>query len=94
MLQVSKLMREPRGIWCASSESGLWDERGVPREYLAGEIIDLGARLGLTCALLHPRYRIDSITLYAIPAEGPHGFHSLGRYASSLTSAMGEPPDF
>lgn len=26
-----------------------------------------------------PRFRIDAITLFAVPATGPHGFHSLGR---------------
>lgn len=25
------------------------------------------------------RFRIDAITLFAIPAHGPHGFHALGR---------------
>lgn len=25
------------------------------------------------------KYRIDAITLFGLPAEGPHGFHSLGR---------------
>lgn len=25
------------------------------------------------------RYRIDAITLFGVPAEGPHGFHALGR---------------
>lgn len=25
------------------------------------------------------KYRIDAITLFGVPAEGPHGFHSLGR---------------
>ncbi|KAG8809957.1 Glycosyl phosphatidyl inositol protein transamidase complex subunit, partial [Serendipita sp. 399] len=29
-------------------------------------------------------YRIDAITLYAVPAKGPHGFHSLGRVVESL----------
>jgi hypothetical protein len=30
------------------------------------------------------RYRIDAITLFGVVAEGPHGFHALGRCASSL----------
>ncbi|KIM25331.1 hypothetical protein M408DRAFT_212529 [Serendipita vermifera MAFF 305830] len=30
------------------------------------------------------RYRIDAITLFALPARGPHGFHSLGRVVESL----------
>ena len=25
------------------------------------------------------KYRIDAITLFGVPAEGPHGFHALGR---------------
>lgn len=25
------------------------------------------------------RYRIDAIALFGVPAEGPHGFHALGR---------------
>jgi len=32
--------------------------------------------------LLH-RFRIDAITLYAVPATGPHGFHALGRIMES-----------
>lgn len=26
-----------------------------------------------------PRFRIDAITLFAVPATGPHGFHAIGR---------------
>ena len=33
------------------------------------------------------KYRIDAITLHGIPAEGPHGFHVLGRCARSLLSS-------
>lgn len=33
---------------------------------------------------LFHRYRIDAITLYTVPATGPHGFHSLGRVIESL----------
>lgn len=25
------------------------------------------------------RFRIDAITLYGVPAVGPHGFHAIGR---------------
>lgn len=25
------------------------------------------------------RYRIDAITVFAVPAEGPHGFYTLGK---------------
>ncbi|KAH7929712.1 Gaa1-domain-containing protein [Leucogyrophana mollusca] len=32
--------------------------------------------------LLH-KFRIDAITLYAVPAAGPHGFHALGRVIES-----------
>lgn len=28
---------------------------------------------------LYHRFRIDSITLYAVPAAGPHGFYALGK---------------
>lgn len=28
---------------------------------------------------LFHQYRIDAITLFAVPAIGPHGFHTLGR---------------
>lgn len=31
------------------------------------------------------RYRIDAITLFAVPATGPHGFHTLGRSVRSQT---------
>ena len=37
------------------------------------------------------RFRIDAITLFAIPAAGPHGFHALGRYVrifSTLESCV------
>lgn len=29
------------------------------------------------------RYGIDSVGLFAVPAEGPHGFYTIGRYALS-----------
>ncbi|KAH8107140.1 Gaa1-domain-containing protein [Cristinia sonorae] len=32
--------------------------------------------------LLH-RFRIDAITMFAVPATGPHGFHALGRTVES-----------
>jgi len=32
--------------------------------------------------LLH-QFRIDSITLHAVPASGPHGFHAIGRIVES-----------
>ena len=28
------------------------------------------------------KYRIDAMTLFGVPAEGPHGFHSFGRCVS------------
>ena len=31
------------------------------------------------------RFRIDSITLFAIPASGPHGFHAIGRWEHTST---------
>ncbi|KPV71938.1 uncharacterized protein RHOBADRAFT_39997 [Rhodotorula graminis WP1] len=34
------------------------------------------------------KYRIDAITLYGIPAEGPHGFHVLGRAVESLFRSL------
>ncbi|KZT68147.1 Gaa1-like protein [Daedalea quercina L-15889] len=37
--------------------------------------------------LLH-QFRIDAITLFAIPATGPHGFHSIGRVVESTLRTM------
>ncbi|GAA5905667.1 hypothetical protein JCM8208_005799 [Rhodotorula glutinis] len=34
------------------------------------------------------KYRIDAITLHGIPAEGPHGFHVLGRAVESLFRSL------
>ncbi|GAA5989951.1 hypothetical protein JCM10908_002393 [Rhodotorula pacifica] len=34
------------------------------------------------------RYRIDAITLFGVPAEGPHGFYALGRAAESLVRSL------
>lgn len=34
------------------------------------------------------RYRIDAITVFASPALGPHGFHSLGRLIESSLRAV------
>ncbi|OCF31947.1 glycosylphosphatidylinositol transamidase [Kwoniella heveanensis BCC8398] len=34
------------------------------------------------------RHRIDALTLYASPAEGPHGFHTLGRTIESTLRSM------
>ncbi|CAL1704592.1 unnamed protein product [Somion occarium] len=37
--------------------------------------------------LLH-RFRIDAITLFAVPATGPHGFHAIGRIIESTLRTM------
>ncbi|KAA1469453.1 Gaa1-domain-containing protein [Dentipellis sp. KUC8613] len=37
--------------------------------------------------LLH-QFRIDAITLYAVPSNGPHGFHALGRVVESTLRTM------
>ncbi|RPD66113.1 Gaa1-domain-containing protein [Lentinus tigrinus ALCF2SS1-7] len=37
--------------------------------------------------LLH-RFRIDAITVFAVPATGPHGFHSLGKILESSLRTM------
>ncbi|BGP43392.1 Glycosyl phosphatidyl inositol protein transamidase complex subunit [Rhodotorula kratochvilovae] len=34
------------------------------------------------------KYRIDAITLHGLPAEGPHGFHLLGRAVESLFRSL------
>ncbi|GAA5912350.1 hypothetical protein JCM6882_002568 [Rhodosporidiobolus microsporus] len=34
------------------------------------------------------RYRIDAITLFGVVAEGPHGFHSLGRATESIFRSL------
>ncbi|GAA6021521.1 hypothetical protein JCM10207_005789 [Rhodosporidiobolus poonsookiae] len=34
------------------------------------------------------RYRIDAITLFGLVAEGPHGFHALGRASESLFRSL------
>ncbi|BGP27529.1 Glycosyl phosphatidyl inositol protein transamidase complex subunit [Rhodotorula toruloides] len=34
------------------------------------------------------KYRIDAITLFGLPAEGPHGFHSLGRATESIFRSL------
>lgn len=33
------------------------------------------------------RFRIDAITLFALPAVGPHGFHAIGRSVISPSLA-------
>lgn len=37
--------------------------------------------------LMH-QFRIDAITLFAVPADGPHGFHALGRIVESTLRTM------
>ncbi|THH17535.1 hypothetical protein EW146_g3293 [Bondarzewia mesenterica] len=37
--------------------------------------------------LLH-QFRIDAITLFAVPSNGPHGFHALGRTIESTLRTM------
>ncbi|KAI0032220.1 Gaa1-like protein [Vararia minispora EC-137] len=37
--------------------------------------------------LLH-QYRIDAITLYAVPSNGPHGFYALGKILESTLRTM------
>ncbi|GAA5827560.1 hypothetical protein JCM11251_001733 [Rhodosporidiobolus azoricus] len=34
------------------------------------------------------RYRIDAITLFGVVADGPHGFHSLGRATESIFRSL------
>ncbi|KAF8587402.1 Gaa1-domain-containing protein [Ramaria rubella] len=37
---------------------------------------------------LFHQFRIDAITLFAVPAAGPHGFHALGRIIESTLRTM------
>ncbi|KAI0079873.1 Gaa1-domain-containing protein [Panus rudis PR-1116 ss-1] len=37
--------------------------------------------------LLH-RFRIDAFTIFAVPANGPHGFHAIGRIVESTLRTM------
>ncbi|KAG0699646.1 Gaa1-like protein [Suillus ampliporus] len=37
--------------------------------------------------LMH-QFRIDAITVFAVPADGPHGFHALGRIVESTLRTM------
>ncbi|KAJ3574830.1 hypothetical protein NP233_g1495 [Leucocoprinus birnbaumii] len=37
---------------------------------------------------LYHKFRIDAITVFAIPATGPHGFHALGRIVESSLRTM------
>ncbi|PCH38174.1 Gaa1-domain-containing protein [Wolfiporia cocos MD-104 SS10] len=37
--------------------------------------------------LLH-QFRIDAITIFAVPAPGPHGFHAIGRVVESTLRTM------
>ncbi|KAH8989189.1 Gaa1-like protein [Lactarius hatsudake] len=37
---------------------------------------------------LFHQYRIDAITLFAVPSNGPHGFHALGRTVESTLRTM------
>lgn len=37
---------------------------------------------------VYGKYRIDAITLLGVPAEGPHGFHTLGRSIESLLRSI------
>ncbi|KAF8350571.1 Gaa1-domain-containing protein [Amanita rubescens] len=37
---------------------------------------------------LYHQFRIDAITLFAVPATGPHGFHSIGRVVESTLRTM------
>ncbi|KAM6500391.1 Gaa1-like, GPI transamidase component domain containing protein [Amanita muscaria] len=37
---------------------------------------------------LYHQFRIDAVTLFAVPATGPHGFHSIGRVIESTLRTM------
>ncbi|KAF5357896.1 hypothetical protein D9756_001418 [Leucocoprinus leucothites] len=37
---------------------------------------------------LYHQFRIDAITVFAVPATGPHGFHALGRIVESSLRTM------
>lgn len=42
--------------------------------------------------LKHCSYRIDAITIFAVPAEGPYGFHSIGKCVQ-ISLAIGRVAD-
>ncbi|KAI0273306.1 Gaa1-like protein [Gloeopeniophorella convolvens] len=72
---------------------GLWER---------GEVMDYGYRAmnilrqfgyqargrGSGVHGLFHQYRIDAITLFAVPSNGPHGFHALGRTIESTLRTM------
>ncbi|KAL5489781.1 GAA1 [Sanghuangporus weigelae] len=37
---------------------------------------------------LYHKYRIDAITIFAVPAEGPHGFYTIGKTIESTMRTM------
>jgi hypothetical protein len=48
-------------------------------EYMAFIISTLAVSTLVDHLSHRSRFRIDAITIFAVPAIGPHGFHALGR---------------
>ncbi|KAJ8598060.1 Gaa1-like GPI transamidase component [Rhizopogon salebrosus TDB-379] len=61
-------------------------------EYRARNVIrHVGYQARGMCSGVHGlfhQFRIDAITLFAVPADGPHGFHALGRVVESTLRTM------
>lgn len=79
------------GYWAARFDDGLHDfDPSLPPTYMHG-VAQLWdhfryAALGRPSAAhgLLAKHRIDAVTLYGVPAEGPHGFHTMGRAVESM----------
>ncbi|KAG1756647.1 Gaa1-like protein [Suillus paluster] len=61
-------------------------------EYRARNVVrHIGYQARGMCSGVHGlmhQFRIDAITLFAVPADGPHGFHALGRIVESTLRTM------
>ncbi|OAX36668.1 Gaa1-like GPI transamidase component [Rhizopogon vinicolor AM-OR11-026] len=61
-------------------------------EYRARNVVrHIGYQARGMCSGVHGlfhQFRIDAITIFAVPAKGPHGFHALGKIVESTLRTM------
>ncbi|EJU05177.1 hypothetical protein DACRYDRAFT_103672 [Dacryopinax primogenitus] len=83
--------------WSGAAGNWVWREivnrRALKEwEYRAGNVAEQAGWMATGRAsgvhgVFH-QFRVDAITLFARPATGPHGFHSLGKLTESLLRTM------
>ncbi|KAH8915953.1 Gaa1-domain-containing protein [Atractiella rhizophila] len=78
---ISSLLANRLGL----GKSWMWAKSGeVALRHAAKQIGYQAAGRASGPEGVYGRYAIDSVALFGVPAEGPHGFHTLGRATESV----------